>query len=105
MGLCQLEFIFVSFMLELIRELLQEIVDNQKKHINVRRNVGINKQDMSVEERVLQLLKDGPKMTAKQLSDNLGLSGRQVERIISRLKAEGKLERVGANKNGSWKVL
>lgn len=99
--------IFVSFMLNMIQEMLQEIVDNQNANvgINVGTNVGINMQEISVEERVLILLKDSPKMTTKQLSSMLGLSGRQIERIIATLKAEGKLVRVGANKNGSWRVV
>lgn len=101
--------IFVAFMLNMIREMLNEIVENQNEHkdvgINDGINVGINLEQMSVEERVLILLKDNPKMTAKQLSSTLGLSGRQIERMIATLKATGKLERVGANKNGSWRVV
>lgn len=53
---------------------------------------------------MLIMLENNPKMTAKQLSDKLLLSARQVERIIASLKKQGKLERVGSNKNGSWKV-
>lgn len=101
--------IFVAFMLNMIRKMLKEIVDNQNAHkdvgINVGTNVGINVKQMSVEERVLALLKDNPKMTVKQLSITLGLSGRQIERMIAALKAAGRLERVGANKNGSWRVV
>ena len=41
-------------------------------------------------ERVLILLKDNPKMTAKQLASTLGLSGRQIERTIATLKAAGR---------------
>lgn len=101
--------IFVSFMLSMIREMLKEIVDSQNKHsnvgISVGINVGINIQEVSAEEKILTLLKNNPKMTAKQLSDTLGLSVRQVERAIAALKANGRLGRVGANKNGCWKVL
>lgn len=57
------------------------------------------------EETSLILLRDNPRTTAKQLSSTLGLSDRQVERTIASLKAVGKLERVGANKNGSWHVI
>lgn len=60
---------------------------------------------MPVEERVLILLKDNPKMTIKQLSSTLGLSERQIERMVATLKAADRLERIGANKNGCWKVV
>lgn len=35
----------------------------------------------------------------------LGISARQVERMLSDLKAKGIIRRVGANRNGSWEVL
>lgn len=97
--------VFVAFMLHMIRRMLKEIVDNQNAHKNVGRNVGRNVEEMSAEEKILLLLKDNPKMTAKQLAATLDLSRRQVERGIAALKAAGKLERVGATKNGSWKVV
>lgn len=105
--------IFVGFMLNLIRGMLQEIVDNRNAHKSVRINdgtyvginVGINGEQMSVNEKILALLKDNPKMTAKQLASTLNLSVRQVERAIAALKENGRLERIGANKNGSWRVL
>ena len=93
--------IFVVFMLYLICEMLREIVENQ----NAKNDVGINARQMSVEERVLILLKDNPRMTAKQLASTLGLSERQIERIIVALKTVGRLERIGANRNGSWRAV
>ena len=90
--------VFVVFMLNMIREMLKEMVDNQNTH----KNVGINIGQMCVEEKVLVLLKDNSTMTAKQLASTLNLSERQIERTIATLKEAGRLERVGANKNGSW---
>lgn len=85
--------IFVTFMLKIIREMLKEIVDNQRLHegvrINVGVNVGINVEELSIEERIWVLLRDNPQMTAKQLSSTLVLSVRQVERAIAALKAKG----------------
>lgn len=100
---------FVVFMLKMICGMLREIVENQKSHsdvgINVGISVGINANELLIEDKILVLLKDNPKMTAKQLAATLGTSGRQVERMIAELKEAGKLERIGANKNGNWKVV
>lgn len=104
--------IFVEFMLGMICKMLREIADDQGAHkdvgINVGGNVGIsvgiNVKELSAEEKILTLLKDNPKMTAKQLAATLDLSVRQIERTIAALKTAGKLERIGANKNGIWKV-
>lgn len=102
--------IFVEFMLNVIRDTLEDIVKNQNAHKNVGindgTNVGINDRidyRVNLGDEVLIMLENNPKMTAKQLSDKLLLSARQVERIIASLKRQGKLERVGSNKNGSWK--
>ena len=84
--------------------MLKEIVATQNSNNDVGINVGINV-GIILEEKILLLLKDNPKITANQLAEMLNMSGRQIERIIASLKKEGKLERIGANRNGSWKVI
>lgn len=96
--------IFVAFMLNIICDMLKEIVATQNSNNDVGINVGINV-GIILEEKILLLLKDNPKITANQLAEMLNMSGRQIERIIASLKKEGKLERIGANRNGSWKVI
>ena len=66
---------------------------------NVGINVGIN------EEKVLLLLKQDGKLTARTLASTLGLTQRQVERILAALKKSGRLIRHGASKNGFWEVI
>ena len=82
--------IFVTFMLKMLRGILKEIVDNQNDNNNVGINVGINLEKMSLEEKILLLLKDNPKMTPKQLAVTLDISLRQIERTIAVLKTAGK---------------
>ncbi len=99
--------VFVTFMLEVIRDALKDLVDSQNKQSDVGVNVGINV-GVNVgtnEEKVLALLSQDSKLTAKTLASTLGLTDRQVERILSKLKADGKIIRRGASKNGCWEVL
>lgn len=84
---------FVEFMLSIIRDMLAEIVNNQKSY------------DDGINEKLLQLLKINERMSAREAAEILNLSQRQVERRISNLKKAGRLTREGANKNGVWKVL
>ncbi|WP_120995949.1 Fic family protein [Stutzerimonas urumqiensis] len=56
-------------------------------------------------ERLLELLKQGPELSARQAAQRLGLSSRAVEKQLAKLKAAGRLRRVGANKGGHWQVL
>lgn len=43
-------------------------------------------------------------MSASMLSLSMGITGRQAQRILVKLKAEGRIIRHGANKNGYWEV-
>ena len=52
----------------------------------------------------MNLLNNDPRMSALKVAENLGLSGRQVERIIKSLREEGRLVRHGANRGGYWEV-
>lgn len=89
--------IFVEFMLRMIRDALKELVENQK-----RSNVGINV--ATNEEKLMELLLQDGHLTARVLASSLGITERQVQRMISKLKQQGKLVRHGASKNGFWEV-
>lgn len=94
--------VFVAFMLAVIRDALKDVVESQNKVRNVGVNVGTNVG--TNEEKVLTLLKQDSRLTAKTLASTIGLTDRQVERILSGLKADGKIVRHGASKNGYWEV-
>lgn len=57
-----------------------------------------------VQEKTLALMRANPTITAAQLAERLSLSKRQAERLVATLKAEGRLVRIGANRNGHWEV-
>lgn len=54
--------------------------------------------------RILSWLAAEPGLTAQMLADRLGLSPRAVELQLAKLKAAGKLKRVGPNKGGYWEI-
>ena len=91
---------FVEFMLRMIRDALKEISEDQNNDvvINVASNVVTN------EDKVLALLRQDGKLTAKVLASSLGLTQRQVQRILAKLKETKKIIRHGASKNGYWEV-
>ena len=95
---------FVEFMLGMVKDALKELAENQSYNdnqdvvVNVARNVVTN------EEKVLALLRQDGKLTANILASSLGLTQRQVQRILANLKGEKKIVRYGASKNGYWEV-
>ncbi len=107
--------IFVTFMLEVIRDALKAAAESQNKLVEAGKNVGINV-GVSVGinvgenvgtnvEKIAALLRQDNRLTAKTLAVTLGLTDRQVERLLAKLKAEGRLVRHGASKNGYWEVV
>ena len=99
---------FVTFMLEVIRDALAEIIQNQKEFIPTKDgiNVGIKAVgDVGINrDAVIKILRKQPRTTAKSLAEAINLSPRQVERVLAELKKEGKIIRKGSNKSGWWDV-
>lgn len=56
-------------------------------------------------ERILTLLKENPKLSAKKLSELIGITSRAVEKQIATLEQNGCLRREGSPKGGHWEVL
>lgn len=56
----------------------------------------------SDEERLLQILAKNPKITQKQLQEQLNLSIRTVKRLMAGLRDKGKIIRIGNNRSGEW---
>ncbi|MCD8223711.1 MAG: Fic family protein [Clostridiales bacterium] len=85
--------IFVAFMLEIICDSLKNFA-----------TVDSNAVEKSVAEKILNLLRKNGKHSAKTLAEEIGVSERQVQRILRSLKNSGAVERMGTNRNGIWIV-
>ena len=55
-------------------------------------------------EKILQLIIENNRITSNKLKDILGVSKATIERDISKLREDGKLEYIGSSKNGYWKI-
>ncbi|WP_053188612.1 RNA-binding domain-containing protein [Sunxiuqinia dokdonensis] len=55
-------------------------------------------------EKVLMLIEEDEHITIPEMADKIGISVKGVEKIISILKNEGRIERVGSRKTGYWTV-
>ena len=56
-------------------------------------------------EKILTLLKIDPKMSARELSEKIGISSRAVEKQLASLVQQGLLKHEGPSKGGHWIVL
>lgn len=84
---------FVRFMLELIRDLLKELSHN-----------GVMNKEKTLDEKLLDLLKDDGNQSAAGLAEIVGCSQRTVQRVLKRLVDAGKIERIGSNRFGHYVI-
>ena len=56
-------------------------------------------------EKILRLIKANAQITIKELSEQLKISTRTIEKNISKLKTENRIERIGIDKSGCWKII
>ncbi len=74
-------------------------------------NVGNHDGDMSERKlterqpKILNLIKESPTITGKQMSETLSVSQRTVERDLSALQKLGVLKREGKDNDGTWIVF
>lgn len=91
---------FIDFMLgEIQRAVISHKGAPVKATANVGANVGVN------EQKILNIIAENDHVTAKQMSEIIGISQRQVERLLSSLTKKQIIERVGADKNGYWRII
>ena len=55
-------------------------------------------------EKILELLSGDGNLSAAALAARIGITPKAVEKHLARLKAEGRLRRVGPDKGGHWTV-
>ena len=71
-------------------------------------NVGDHDGDMSEsklserQQKILNLIKESPTITGRQMSETLSVSQRTIERDLSALQKKGVLKREGKDNNGVW---
>ena len=57
------------------------------------------------QQKILNLIKESPTISAKQMSETLSVTTRTVERDLSMMKKTGVLKREGKDNNGAWIVI
>lgn len=68
-------------------------------------NDTIKQQSDTINDTVIFLLQQNPKLTGAQLSEQLSVSLSTIRRALRELKAQGIIERIGSNKAGRWRIL
>ncbi|MGM9827833.1 MAG: winged helix-turn-helix transcriptional regulator [Muribaculaceae bacterium] len=94
--------IFRTFMSEMmIRHLTNDIAAFEE-------SIGettFEKVKLSTADRIVDLLKENPRHSAKSLAEAIGISAKGIEKQLAKLKSEGIIRRIGPAKGGLWEVI
>jgi len=105
-GIHKTEKYLIRFLLNL---LLNEnhLLKNREMHIQNIDTVSdtVNPQNDTVNDTVLNLIRQNNKITAVKISELLNISLSTVKRKIKKLKEKSIIERVGSDKTGYWKII
>jgi predicted HTH transcriptional regulator len=78
---------------------------NRELHISADTvNDTVKQQADTVNDTVFSLIEHNNRITATEISQRLKMSLSTVRRKIKELKNEGKIERIGSDKTGYWRL-
>ena len=80
------------------------VLSNREMHIRYAEIKEAKKAIEAREDSILEVLRTNPNITLDEVAEKIKVSLRTVKDDVKSLKEQGKLERVGGKKNGSWKV-
>ena len=90
---------FTVFMLQTILRTIKEIIETEKK-ITLKITVKIT----ANQKKILEAIKQNPFVTQEELSSIVGIAKLNINKNMKKLQEQGRIERVGADKNGKWIV-
>ena len=91
---------FIEFMLSLILNTIEEIIETEKKvtqRVSVK--VTVNQQE------IIDAIKENPYVTQEELAVIVGIARKNIILNMKKLQENGLIKRIGADKNGHWLVV
>lgn len=89
---------FIEFMLSLILNTIEEIIETEKVTQKVSVKVTAN------QKKIIDAIKNNPYVTQDELADIVGIARKNIVANMKKLQENGLIKRIGADKNGYWKV-
>ena len=84
---------------DVVKDVVKETGDVVKAKANV------TKEFVKTQRQIYKLISQTPQINATQMSENMGISLRQVQRYLKQLSDLNLIVREGGRKNGIWKIL
>ncbi len=89
---------FMEFMLSLLLNTIEEVIESEKVTVNVTVKVTVN------QRKILEALMANPHATQAELAQLVGITRKSIISNMKKLQELGLIRRSGADKNGFWLV-
>ncbi len=99
-GVFEIQSNYIRCNIPFEKEVLDQI-DNKNVGLNVGLNVALNK----TEKKVIEILIENPSLTSAELSEQIGVTKRTIERAFNSLQEKKMIERIGSKRDGNWIVV
>ena len=96
---------FIAFMLLMLRDTMREIKREQTLRVVEDGVDRVVDQAEQHQQSVLAILKQRPRSSSREIAALMGLSQRQVQRVLADLQTDGKLARHGSPRSGYWEII
>jgi len=92
------------------KSVTQNITENKKNITGNNESVPQNARNITVkltqkQKDILKLIKESPHITQTEIALKLNIARETVNRNMKKLQEKKIIQRIGADKNGSWKIL
>ncbi|MBQ8012867.1 MAG: Fic family protein [Treponema sp.] len=74
---------------------------NEKASVQIQESFGVNEK---TSVQIIGIIQNTPDITLQEIAEKLGRSKRAVEMQVKKLREQGIIQRVGADKNGHWEI-
>ena len=88
---------------DVVKDNLHVVKDVVKDVVKEKANA--TKQFAKAQRQIYKLISQMPQISDAQMSENMGISLRQVQRYLKQLSDQNLIVREGSRKNGIWKIL
>ena len=88
---------------DVVENVVGKVLNDVEKPSDVVDNVVENKKN--VVENILASISKNSTISTKELAAMCSLSERQVQRIMTKLKEQGVIRRIGPDKGGRWEII
>lgn len=88
---------------DVVKDNLHVVKDVVKDVVKEKANA--TKEFAKAQRQIYKLISQMPQISAAQMSENMGISLRQVQRYLKQLSDQNLIVREGSRKNGIWKIL